>query len=71
MSEFENIIFDVAKKLLKIKKKKRRPKLSNAANKIWFDKECEFKRHQLRKLANQKHKDPGNLVVLEMPTITL
>ena len=61
VSEFEDILFDVAKNSLKIKKKKHRPKLSNKANKIWFDTECEFKRRQLRKLANQKHKDPGNV----------
>ena len=29
-------------------------------NKKWFDKECRFKRHELRKWSNKKHKDPLN-----------
>ena len=32
-------------------------------NKKWFDKECRFTRHKLRKLANQKHRDPTNLTI--------
>ena len=61
LSEFQNIIFQVSKKSPKIKTKKRRQRLlKNVANKKWFDKECRIKRHQLRKLANQKRKDPSN-----------
>ena len=51
----------MSKKSLKIKTNKRRQRLlKNVANKKWFDKECRIKRHQLRKLANQTHKDPSN-----------
>ena len=59
--EFQNILTNASKKSLKIKKKKTRRKITNIANKKWFDKECRIKRHELRKLANQKHKDPTNL----------
>ena len=38
--------------------KKRRCKIS--LNKKWFDKECRYKRHELRKLSNQKHRNPLN-----------
>ena len=31
-----------------------------SVNKKWFDKECRLKRHSVRKLANQKHRDPLN-----------
>ncbi len=34
-------------------------------NKKWFDKQCRFKRHELRKLANQKHRDPTNQAIRE------
>ena len=34
-------------------------------NKKWFDKECRFRRHELRKLANQKHRNPTNLTIRE------
>ena len=61
LNEFQNIISHVSEKSLKIKKKKRRQRLrNNVANKKWFDKECQIKRHQLRKLANQKHRNPSN-----------
>ena len=30
------------------------------SNKKWFDKDCRFKRHEVRKLSNQKHRDPLN-----------
>ena len=61
LREFQNIISHVSKKSLKIKKKKRRQRLhNNVANKKWFDKECRIKRHQLKKLANQKHRNPSN-----------
>ena len=34
--------------------------ISYVSNKKWFDKECRLKRHTVRKLANQKHRDPLN-----------
>ena len=43
--------------------KKRRCKISS--NKKWFDKECCYKRHELRKLSNQKHRDPLNSTLRE------
>lgn len=53
----ENILLSTAKRCLKIKiPKKRRSKISS--NKKWFDKECRYKRHELQKLANQKHRNP-------------
>ena len=53
-----------AKRCLKIKTtKKRRHKIS--FNKKWFDKECRLKRHELRKLANKKHRDPLNFTLRE------
>ena len=55
VTEFQNILTDAAKKSLKIRKKRTRRKINNPMNKKWFDKECRFKRHELRKLANQKH----------------
>ena len=30
------------------------------SNKKWFLKECRFKKHELRKISNQKHRDPLN-----------
>ena len=39
--------------------------MKNPMNKTWFDKECRFKRHELCKLANQKHRDPTNLAIRE------
>jgi hypothetical protein len=65
VTEFQNILTDAAKKSLKIRKKKTRRKINNPMNKKWFDKECRFKRHELRKLANQKHRDPTNLAIRE------
>ena len=64
-TELENIITLASKKSLKIKKKKNRPKINNVTNKKWFDKECRIKRHELRKLANKKHRDPTNLQLRE------
>ena len=63
VNEFQNIINLASKKSLKIKKKKYRRKINNVANKKWFDKDCRFKRHQLRKLANHKHRDPNNIEI--------
>ena len=61
VNEFQNIIIEASKRSLKIRKKKVRRELSNVTNKKWFDKECRIRRHEVRKLANQKHKDPGNI----------
>ena len=63
VNEFQNIINIASKISLKIKKQKYRHKINNIANKKWFDKDCRFKRHQLRKLANQKHRDPNNIEI--------
>ena len=64
VSQFQNILLETSKKSLKIKKiKNQRRKINNVAQKKWFDKECRIKRHQLRKLANLKHKDPTNITV--------
>ena len=59
-SDFQDIISQACKKSLKLKKKKH-SRSSNIANKKWFDKECRIKRHELRKLANQKHNNPNNI----------
>ncbi|CAB4019870.1 Hypothetical predicted protein [Paramuricea clavata] len=59
-SRMEDIILHAGKSSLQIKKTKFRNKISNVCNKKWFDKECRLKRHSVRKLANQKHRDPLN-----------
>ena len=56
----EDIILHAGKSSLQIKKTKFRNKISNVCNKKWFDKECRLKRHSVRKLSNQKHRDPLN-----------
>ena len=61
LNDFEDIILEAGMKRLKIKKVTRRRKIRNTTNKKWFDKECRFKRHTVRKIANKKHKDPQNL----------
>ena len=60
-SELPNILLHAATKSLRIKKKKYRNKITNICNKKWSGKECRLKRHKVRKLANQKHRDPLNL----------
>ena len=50
-------------KKLENKKAKNRRKITNTAQKKWFDKDCRIKRHHLRKLANLKHKDPTNVEI--------
>ena len=35
-------------------------RIKSSSNKKWFNRECRFKRHELRKLSNQKHRDPLN-----------
>ena len=63
----ERILFTTAKHCLKIKNiKKRYTRLSFVlSNKKWFDKECRHKRHELRKLADLKHRDPLNNTLME------
>ena len=55
----ENILISTAKRCLKIKTAKKR-RCKTSWNKKWFDKECRYKRHELRKLSDQKHRDPLN-----------
>ena len=63
LDEIENILTTAAKRCLKIKIiRKRHIKISN---KKWFDKECRLKRHELRKIANLKHRDPLNTTLRE------
>ena len=63
----ERILFTTAKHCLKIKNiKKRYTRLSSvSSNKKWCDKECSLKRHELRKLAYLKHRDPLNITFRE------
>ena len=61
VTEFQNILLETSKKSLKIKKSKRRRKITNVARKKWFDKDCRIKQHDLRKLSNLKHRDPTNV----------
>ena len=56
----ENMLISAAKRSLKIRKPKLRKKMKPVSNKKWFDKDCRFKRHEVRKLSNQKHGDPLN-----------
>jgi exonuclease III len=60
LNEFQDILTEAGNKSLKIKKVKKRKKIMTISNKKWFDKECRLKRHAVRKLANQKHRDPMN-----------
>ena len=41
------------------------------SNKKWFDKECRFKKLELRKISNQKHRDPLNANLREQYHDTL
>ena len=41
------------------------------SNKNWFDKECRFQKHELRKISNQKHRDPLNANLREQYHDTL
>jgi hypothetical protein len=43
VTEFHNILLETSKKSLKIKKSKRRRKITNVAQKKWFDKDCRIK----------------------------
>ena len=56
---------------LKIRAGKTRKRIKSLSNKKWFDKECCFKRLELRKLANKKHRDPLDTTVREQYHDTL
>ena len=60
-----NILTATSKICLKIKTKKSRKRIKATANKKWFDRECRLKRHELRKVSNQKHRDPFNSEIRE------
>ena len=60
----ENILITTAKLCLKIRVVKKRH-IKSSSNKKWSDKECRLKRHELRKLANLKHRDPLNITLRE------
>ena len=70
-SKVEDLIMHAAKKSMKIKKKKYRNKASNVCNKKWFDKECRLQIHSVRRLANQKHRDPLNTEIRDKYHATL
>jgi len=58
----ETILITTAKRCLKIRVVKKRH-IKSSSNKKRFDKECRLKRHELRKLANLKHRDPLNITL--------
>jgi len=51
--------------MLKDKNKKKSYKNETVIEQKWFDKECRFKKHELRKISNQKHRDPLNAYLRE------
>ena len=55
-----NILTATSKICLKIKTKRSRKRIRITSNKKWFNRKCRLKRHELRKLSNQKHCDPLN-----------
>ena len=61
INQVQGIFLKAASMSLKLKQTRQRTKIRNVTNKKWFDKECKLKRIGLRKLSNQKHKDPANL----------
>ena len=54
------MLISAVKRSLKIRKPKLRKKMKPVSNKKRFDKDCRFKRHEVRKLSNQEHRDPLN-----------
>ena len=54
------ILTETSKLCLKIKAKKTYKRIKKSSNKKWFDCECRLKRHELRKVSNEKHRDPLN-----------
>ena len=66
------MLISAAKRCLKIRIKKNRTKMKPVSNKKKrFDKECRFKKHELRKISNQKHRDPLNANLREQYHDTL
>ena len=59
-SEENTILLTASKQSLKRAIVRRRCRISNSVKKKWFDKDCRLKRHEVRKLANQKRRDPLN-----------
>jgi len=55
------MLISAAKRCLKIRiTKNRKKKMKPLSNKKLLDEECRFKKQELRKISNQKHKDPLN-----------
>ncbi|CAB3996549.1 Hypothetical predicted protein, partial [Paramuricea clavata] len=71
LEEFQDILQETSKRCLKIKKNSKRCKIRNTTNKKWFDKECRLKRHAVRKLANQKHRNPLDVNIRNQYHVTL
>ena len=71
LGKVENMLISAAKRCLKIRIRKNRKKLKPLSNKKWFDKECRFKKHELRKISNLKHRDPLNANLREQYQDTL
>ena len=71
LGKVENMLISATKRCLKIRIRKNRKKLKPLSNKKWFDKECRFKKHELRKISNLKHKDPLNANLREQCHDTL
>ena len=69
--QVENILITTAKRCLKIRTTRRHKRTYSRSNKKWFDKECRLKRHELRKLSNEKHRDPLNTTLREKYHIVL
>ena len=65
LEKVENILITTAKQCLKIKITKKHNRIKSSSNKKRFDRECRFKRNELRKLSNQKHRDPLNPILRE------
>ena len=55
-----SILTVTSKMCLKIKTKISRKRIKATSNKKWFDRECRLNRHGLRRVSNQKHRDPFN-----------
>ena len=63
LGKVENILIAAAKRCLKIRRTKKRRHIEPLSNKKWFDRDCRLKKHELRKLSNQKHRDPLNVTL--------
>ena len=63
--QVENILITTAKRCLKIRTTRRHKRTYSRSNKKWFDRECRLKTHELRKLSNEKHRDPLNTTLRE------